>query len=379
MATKIKQKRTYAAPRSAYLANISVPDETPTRANINSINQAYSNARQQVNNVMTQYELDKGKALLQDSINRNIANEKILSIGAGQRPIDTQRLNNLIFNRTEYKAGGSVGRKRYAVGGSLSNRINRRNYWFDENDGIVEYDSSAPEPTPDTTEEEPVVQQRTAPRRTQPTTTITQNKPANKGIVTIGTKSFNSAFRQARIAGLDKFRWNGKVYGTKLANEVGKTTKEKARNAVKPVSQKPRNNSTNNTTTRSSNRLNNSNDAVRASYSRTNGRITGQLPNVTVTASGKNQPKNKPVMSWRDYVDAAKKDPSIKNTSGYKNARKQEFERMRTRAAGPGTQRWANNKRPGQGNNVQTYTKYRRNNPYIVSRGNGLRSVGNSW
>ena len=84
-------------------------------------------------------------------------------------------------------------------------------------------------------------------------------------------------------------------------------------------------------------------------------------------------------MSWRDYVDAAKKDPSIKNTSGYKNARKQEFECMRNRAAGPGTQRWANNKRPGQGDNVQTYTKYRRNSPYIVSRGNGVRSVGNEW
>lgn len=131
-------------------------------------------------------------------------------------------------------------RKQYAVGGNLSNRINRRNYWFDENDGIVEYNSSAPEPTPDTTEEEPAIQQSTLPRRTQHSTTRTQNKPSNKGIVTIGTKSFNSAFRQARIAGLDKFRWNGKVYGTKLANEVGKTTKEKARNAAKPASQKPK-------------------------------------------------------------------------------------------------------------------------------------------
>jgi len=182
-----------------------------------------------------------------------------------------------------------MARKRYAVGGNLSNRINRRNYWFDENDGIVEYDTSAPEPTPDTTEEEPVVQQRTTPRRTQPNTTRTQNKPANKGIVTIGTKSFNSAFRQARIAGLDKFRWNGKVYGTKLANEVGKTTKEKARNAAKPASQKPRNNDNTNRTTRSNNRLNNPRDAVRVPYSRDNqGRIRGQLPNVNVTGTSQN-------------------------------------------------------------------------------------------
>lgn len=182
-----------------------------------------------------------------------------------------------------------MARKRYAVGGNLSNGINRRNYWFDENDGIVEYNNSAPEPTSNTTEEEPVVQQRTTPRRTQPSTTRTQNKPTNKGIVTIGTKSFNSAFRQARIAGLDKFRWNGKVYGTKLANEVGKNTKEKARNAAKPVSQKPRNNNTNKTT-RSNNKLNNPNYAVRASYSRDNqGRIKAQLPTATVTAPARSR------------------------------------------------------------------------------------------
>lgn len=279
MATKIKLKRTYIAPRSAYIANISVPDEVPTRANINSINQAYSDARQQANNVMAQYELDKRKSLLQDSINRNIANENILSIGAGQRPIDTQRLNNLIFNRTGYKAGGSVGRKRYAVGGNLSNRINRRNYWFDENDGIVEYNSSAPEPTPDTTEEEPVVQQRTVPRRIQPTTTRTQNKLTNKGIVTIGTKSFNSAFRQARIAGLDKFRWNGKVYGTKLANEVGKTTKEKARNAAKPASQKP-NTVRQNTNQVATNRTNSQNNRL--------ANATNNNTNIPVTSNRRN-------------------------------------------------------------------------------------------
>ena len=392
MANKIKLKRAYTAPRSAYIANISVPDETPTRANINSINQAYSDARQQVNNVIAQYELDKRKSLLQDSMSRNIANEKILSIGAGQRPIDTRQLNNLIFNRPAYKAGGSVGRKRYAVGGSLSNRINRRNYWFDENDGVVEFNSDTPTPSENTDNID-----------------NTDNTSESNSVVTIGTKSFASAFKQARTAGLDKFRWRGKTYTTEMAGEnrsgssnvseptnVPKRTttgtpsrlrrREKSANTTAQQTRKSnkqdssRGSQRTNTTRRSnpSRTSNNPNDAVRVPYSRTNDRITGQLPNVTVTARGKSQPKNRPVMSWRDYVDAAKKDPSIKNTSGYKNARKQEFERMRTRAAGPGTTRWANNKQPGQGN-PGYQTRYRGNDPFVLYRRNGVRSVGNSW
>ena len=251
-----------------------------------------------------------------------------------------------------------MARKRYAVGGNLSNGINRRNYWFDENDGIVEYNNSAPEPTSNTTEEEPVVQQRTTPRRTQPSTTKTQNKPTNKGIVTIGTKSFNSAFRQARIAGLDKFRWKGKVYGTKLANEVGKTTKEKARNAAKPASQKPRNNnSTNSTTARSSNRLNNPNDAVRVPYSRTNGRITGQLPNVTVTAPARNRNNfninvnnsNSPY-SLQSLVSTPIDRNMVNNYNASVARRKQQFNRMADKNAAIGSQRWveANRRRRGK-------------------------------
>lgn len=257
-----------------------------------------------------------------------------------------------------------MARKRYAVGGNLSNSINRRNYWFDENDGIVEYNNSAPEPTSNTTEEETVVQQRTTPRRTQSSTTRTQNQPANKGIVTIGTKSFNSAFRQARIAGLDKFRWNGKVYGTKLANEVGKTTKEKARNAAKPASQKPRNNVDTNRTIRSNNRLNNAKDAVRASYSRDNqGRINGQLPTATVTATKRTQSP----MSWRDYLVAAQNNPSIRNTQGYKNAHRQASEYYRKKA----------NDLKNIQNPPKTITYYRGNKKYTASSLRG--GVEGTW
>ena len=277
-----------------------------------------------------------------------------------------------------------MARRKMAVGGVQSILNRRRNYLFDENDGVVEFDNS-PEPTNDNTES---------------TSDVT---------VDIGTKTFASAFKQARTAGLDKFRWRGRTYTTEMAGEnrssssnVSEPTNVPKRTSTGTASRLRRRDKSANTTaqqtrksnkqdssrgsqrtntTRSSNpsrTSNNPNDAVRVPYSRTNDRITGQLPNVTVTARGKSQPKNRPVMSWRDYVDAAKKDSSIKNTSGYKNARKQEFERMRTRAAGPGTQRWANNKQPGQGN-PGYQTRYRGNDPFVLYRRNGVRSVGNSW
>lgn len=133
-----------------------------------------------------------------------------------------------------------MARKKMAVGGVQSILNRRRNYLFDENDGIVEFDNS-PEPTTVSEEVEPTSTptrtRRTVSRRTNKTNS-NENKSGN--IINIGAKRFSTAFKQARVAGLDKFRWNGKVYGTKLANEVGKTTKEKARNAAKPASQKPK-------------------------------------------------------------------------------------------------------------------------------------------
>lgn len=48
---------------------------------------------------------------------------------------------------------------------------------------------------------------------------VGQTKNINN-IVTIGTSSFGAAFKQARKAGLDKFRWKGRVYGTRYASEV---------------------------------------------------------------------------------------------------------------------------------------------------------------
>ena len=260
-----------------------------------------------------------------------------------------------------------MARKKMAVGGVQSILNSRRNYLFDENDGIVEFDNS-PEPTTVSEEVEPT----STPTRTRRTVSRQTNKPSsnekNSGsIINIGAKRFSTAFKQARVAGLDKFRWKGKVYGTRLAGAEGNTTKEKAANTAKQSTQKIRKQPT---TTVSSK---NTQAPLVNVAAQPNRQTTPQRQQVK-----QNNVSRKPVMSWNDYVDAARQDPSIKNTSGYKAARKQEFERMRTRAAGPGTQRWANNKQPGQGN-PGYQTRYRGNEPFVLYRRNGIRSVGNSW
>lgn len=126
-----------------------------------------------------------------------------------------------------------MARKKMAVGGVQSILNRRRNYLFDENDGIVEFDNS-PEPTTVSEEAEPASTptrtRRTVSRR--PNKTNSNEKNSNN-IINIGAKRFSTAFKQARVAGLDKFRWKGKVYGTKLAGETGNTTKEKSANAAK--------------------------------------------------------------------------------------------------------------------------------------------------
>ena len=137
-----------------------------------------------------------------------------------------------------------MARKKMAVGGVQSVLNRRRNYLFDENDGIVEFDNS-PEPTTVSEEVEPA----STPTRTRRTVSRRTNKPSsnekNSGsIINIGAKRFSTAFKQARVAGLDKFRWKGKVYGTKVAGETGSTTKEKSANAAKSTKGSSQSNTT---------------------------------------------------------------------------------------------------------------------------------------
>lgn len=115
-----------------------------------------------------------------------------------------------------------MARKRYAVGGSLSDRINRRNYFFDESYGVTSDNNYTPEPTSQPTNDvanigtniSRPIRQRTQQTNNQRTT----SNNSSSDIVTIGTRSFADAFKQARKAGLDKFRWKGRVYGTRYAS-----------------------------------------------------------------------------------------------------------------------------------------------------------------
>lgn len=140
-----------------------------------------------------------------------------------------------------------MARKKMAVGGVQSILNRRRNYVFDEDDG-TNYGSS-PEPT-------------TRPRSKYLDEDfdgyLTDEESRPKGVVTIGTKTFASAFKQARTAGLDEFEWRGRRYNTKLKSEsntaTSNTIKSESNKNVKTkatpaklVKRNKNNNTTNNT------------------------------------------------------------------------------------------------------------------------------------
>lgn len=129
-------------------------------------------------------------------------------------------------------------RKKMAVGGVQSILNRQRKYVFDEDDG-ANYGSS-PEPT------------------MQQSNDINPEESTSKGVVTIGTKTFAAAFKQARTAGLDEFEWRGRRYNTKLKSEGNtatlNTVKSKSNDNVKAkatptklVKRNKNNNTTNNT------------------------------------------------------------------------------------------------------------------------------------
>lgn len=173
-------------------------------------------------------------------------------------------------------------RKRYAVDGSLYDRLNQRNYWFDESYGATPNNNYTPQPTIQPTNDIANTDTNTTGSVRQRTQQRTTSNNSSSDIVTIGTRSFGDAFKQARNAGLDKFRWKGRVYGTKYANEVGNSNTSNKRTTIKPTAK-----STIKSTkqTRTTNTNNNTN-ASRTTYTRDNNGYA-QLPEVTVTAPAK--------------------------------------------------------------------------------------------
>lgn len=130
--------------------------------------------------------------------------------------------------------------------------------------------------------------------RTSNRQSVKQNKGNNNNIVTIGTRSFGDAFKQARNAGLDKFRWKGRVYGTRYASEVNNTgttikttpksnvttTKSNTTSSSKPT------NASSKPTTQQTNVSRTSGTTAKTTYTRDkNGYAV--LPEITVTASAK--------------------------------------------------------------------------------------------
>lgn len=160
--------------------------------------------------------------------------------------------------------------------------IDNRDYWFDESYGAIPNNNYTPQPTIQPTNDIANTDTNTTGSVRQRTQQRTTSNNSSSDIVTIGTRSFGDAFKQARNAGLDKFRWKGRVYGTKYANEVGNnntsnrrtTTKPAAKSNIKPTKQ-PRTTNTNNNTNTS-----------RTTYTRDNNGYA-QLPEVTVTAPAK--------------------------------------------------------------------------------------------
>lgn len=165
--------------------------------------------------------------------------------------------------------------------------IDNRDYWFDESYGAMSNNDYTPQPTIQPTNDVANTDTNTTGSVRQRTQQRTTSNNSSSNIVTIGTRSFGDAFKQARNAGLDKFRWKGRVYGTKYANEVGNSNTSNRRTTVKPVTRsttKPITNSQSNT-----NRTNNTSrttNTPRTTYTRdSNG--YARLPEVTVTAPAK--------------------------------------------------------------------------------------------
>ena len=193
-----------------------------------------------------------------------------------------------------------MARKRYAVGGNLSNRLNRRNYWFDENDGVVEFNSDTPTPSENTDN--------------------TDNTSESNSVVTIGTKSFASAFKQARTAGLDRFKWRGKTYTTEMSGENNRTTpkpseaKASSNNNTNRIRRRNRN--TNNSTQRSQQRtaFNNQNRQLTSTpnrnvnYTNNNNQQTSTNRRTTPTR------RSAPVRSYQDYVNGNGNDYPVSYT-----------------------------------------------------------------
>lgn len=105
-------------------------------------------------------------------------------------------------------------RKRYNITDS-------DNYSYSEDDGLSQYSTSSND-----FDEVELDDLKVEPR-------LAQAEPKSKNsVVTIGTKTFAAAFKQARVAGLDEFEWRGKRYTTKLKNEDDDVKS----NTVKPKS-----------------------------------------------------------------------------------------------------------------------------------------------
>lgn len=97
--------------------------------------------------------------------------------------------------------------------------------------------------------------------------------------------SFNTAFANARKQGLKEFTWNGKQYGTKLANETKSVAKDKIPSYKLPevviTASKPKTNNNqkstvkteNNTTSPVSRRMPNNDKPGRAAYTDNNGEV----------------------------------------------------------------------------------------------------------
>lgn len=194
-----------------------------------------------------------------------------------------------------------MARKRYTVGGSISDTINRRNYVFDKSYGVTPESNYTPEPTiqptysVDSTNDNVTNTNNNITNRTRRTTSQ-KNKlnTSSNNIVTIGTRSFGDAFKQARKAGLDKFRWKGRVYGTRYASEVNNTgttvkttpksnvttTKSNTTSSSKPA------NASSKPTTQQTNVSRTSGTTAKTTYTRDkNGYAV--LPEITVTAPAK--------------------------------------------------------------------------------------------
>lgn len=172
--------------------------------------------------------------------------------------------------------------------------IDNRDYWFDESYGAIPNNNYTPQPTIQPTNDIANTDTNTTGSVRQRTQQRTTSNNSSSDIVTIGTRSFGDAFKQARNAGLDKFRWKGRVYGTRYASEVNNigttvkttpksnvtTTKSNTTSSSKPT------NASSKFTTQQTNVSRTSGTTAKTTYTRDkNGYAV--LPEITVTAPAK--------------------------------------------------------------------------------------------